>query len=222
MPVILSLPVDECSLKLRIRNYPLPSFMFKKMNNNAISSSKPINPRIWIEAYHKILFKYALARLGDADLAEESIQETFLAALQSRKGFRGLASEKTWLVSILKRKIYDHFRRMSRDRQFKMSFPKERLSNDIFDSDRLSAVKSCIWFSDPSKVYEQKEFLTIIKHSLSALPDRTAQAFILRDVIELSSQEICGFMNISIVNLYVMVHRARKRLKEDLQLKWFH
>ena len=118
--------------------------MFKEMTNNAKSSSNTINPRIWIEAYHKILFKYAFARLGDADLAEESIQETFLAALKSRKGFRGLASEKTWLVSILKRKIYDHFRRMSRDRQFKMSFPRERLSNDIFDSERLPAVKSCI------------------------------------------------------------------------------
>ena len=77
------------------------------MNRTAKISSNTVNPRIWIEAYHGTLFKYAIARLRDADLAEESIQETFLAALQSRKGFRGLASEKTWLISILKRKIYD-------------------------------------------------------------------------------------------------------------------
>jgi RNA polymerase sigma-70 factor (ECF subfamily) len=194
----------------------------KEMNNKAKISSNAVNPQIWIEEYREPLFKYALARLRDADLAEESIQETFLAALQSRKGFQGLASEKTWLISILKRKIYDHFRRIGRDRQFKTTFPTDRLRNNVFDSGRIPAVRSRIWFSDPSMVYEQKEFLKIIKHALAELPDRTAQAFILREVIELSSQEICEFMDISVYNLYVMVHRARKRLRDDLQMKWLH
>jgi RNA polymerase sigma-70 factor (TIGR02943 family) len=192
------------------------------MNHTAKISSNTVNPRIWIEAYHEILFKYALARLRDADLAEESIQETFLAALQSQKGFRGLASEKTWLISILKRKIYDHFRRIGRERQFKTTFPMEHSRNDVFDGERMTALRSRIWFSDPSMVYEQKEFLKIVKHALSELPHRTAQAFILREVLELSSQEICEFMDVSIYNLYVMVHRARKHLKDDLQLKWLH
>jgi RNA polymerase sigma-70 factor (ECF subfamily) len=192
------------------------------MNNTPKISSNTVNPQIWIEEYRESLFKYALTRLRDADLAEESIQETFLAALQSRKGFQGLASEKTWLISILKRKIYDHFRRISRDKQFKMTFPMERLMYDVFDRKRMPAVRSRVWFSDPSMVYEQKEFLKIIEHALSELPVRTAQAFILREVIELSSQEICEFMDISICNLYVMVHRARKRLRDDLQLKWLH
>ena len=192
------------------------------MNNMAKISSNTVRPQIWVEAYHEILFKYALARLRDADLAEERIQETYLAALQSRKGFRGLASEKTWLISILKRKIYDHFRRMGRDRQFKMTFPMEHSGTDVFDSDRMPALRSRIWFSDPSMVYEQKEFLKIIEHALAELPGRTAQAFILREVLELSSREICEFMDISIYNLYVMVHRARKHLKDDLQQKWLH
>ena len=192
------------------------------MNNKAEISSNAVNPQIWIEAYHEPLFRYALARLRDADLAEESLQETFLAALQSRNKFQGLASEKTWLTGILRRKIYDHFRKMSRDRQFKMTFPKERLRKGVVDSGRISAVRSRIWFSDPSMVYEQKEFLKIVKHTLAELPDRTAQAFVLREVIELSSREICEFMDISICNLYVMVHRARKRLRDDLQLKWLH
>ena len=192
------------------------------MNNRAKIYSNAVNPQIWIEEYREPLFKYALARLRDADLAEESIQETFLAALQSRKGFQGLASEKTWLISILKRKIYDHFRRTGRDRQFKTRFPIERLRDDVFGGGKIPAVRSRIWFSDPSMVYEQKEFLEIIKHALAELPERTAQAFILREVIGLSSQEICEFMDISIYNLYVMVHRARKRLRDDLRLKWLH
>mgnify|MGYP000550191273 CR=1 FL=1 len=192
------------------------------MNNQTKISSNTVNPQIWIEAYHDILFKYALARLRDADLAEESIQETFLAALQSRKGFRGMASEKTWLISILKRKIYDHFRRIGRDKQINMTLPLEHSRNDVFDSERMPALRSRIWFSDPSMVYEQKEFLKIMTHALSKLPERTSQAFFLREVIQLSSQEICEVMDISNYNLYVMVHRARKHLKDDLQSKWLH
>ena len=192
------------------------------VNNSARISSNAVDPELWVEAYRNSLFKYAVSRLGDVDLSEEKIQETFLAALQSRKGFRGLSSEKTWLISILKRKIYDHFRRINRDKQFKMTYPIEHSRYDVFDRNKIPVVRSRKWFSDPSMVYEQKEFLNIFKHALSKLPDRTAQAFILREVIELSSKEICEFMNLSICNLYVMVHRARKRLRDDLQLKWLH
>ena len=192
------------------------------MNNTAKISSNATDPEIWIEAYRNSLFKYAISRLGDADLAEEKIQETFLSALQSRKGFQGLASEKTWLISILKRKIYDHYRKKGREKQFKLTFPIECSRYDFFDRRSISALRSHVWFADPSTVYEQKEFLKIFKHALSELPDRTAQAFILREVIELSSQEICEFMDISICNLYVMVYRARKHLKDDLRLKWLH
>ena len=192
------------------------------MNNTAKISSNAVDPERWVEAYRNSLFKYAIFRLGDADLAEEKIQETFLAALQSREGFQGLASEKTWLISILKRKIYDHFRKKGREKQFKLTFSIKCSRYDVFDRRSMLALRSRVWFSDPSMVYEQKEFLKIFKHALSDLPDRTAQAFILREVIELSSQEICEFMGISIYNLYVMVHRARKRLRDDLKLKWLH
>jgi len=189
------------------------------MNNNTKISSNTVNPQIWVEEYRDSLFKYAVSRLRDVDLAEEKIQETFLAALQSCKNFQGLASEKTWLISILKRKICDHFRRINRDRQINVK-SLACLRDDVFDSKRMSAVGSCIWFPDPSMVYEQKEFLKIIMNALSELPGRLAQAFILREVVELSSQEICEFMDISVCNLYVMIHRSRKRLKHNLQLKW--
>jgi RNA polymerase sigma-70 factor (ECF subfamily) len=190
------------------------------MDNNPEISSNAVNPQIWVENYHDFLFKYALSRLRDADLAEEKIQETFLAALKSRKNFRGLASEKTWLISILKRKIYDHFRRISRDRQYNWTSPMACISYDVYDSKKMHAVRSSIWVSDPLKAYEQKEFLKIITYALSELPGRLAQVFILREIIELSSQEICELMDISVCNLYVMMHRARKRMRHNLKLKW--
>jgi RNA polymerase sigma-70 factor (ECF subfamily) len=190
------------------------------MDNTSEILPNAVNPQIWFEEYHDSLFKYALTRLRDADLAEEKIQETFLAALKSRKNFQGLASEKTWLISILKRKICDHFRRISRDKQFNVTSPVECLRYDALDSKRMLAERSHTWAYDPSMVYEQKEFLKIIKHALSELPNRLAQVFILREVIELNSEEICEFMGINVGNLYVMMHRARKRLRQNIQLKW--
>jgi RNA polymerase sigma-70 factor (ECF subfamily) len=174
---------------------------------------------LFSEHFNDKRYRYAIARLRDADLAEEIIQETYLAALKSRKNFQGLASEKTWLISILKRKIYDHFRRINRDRQFNMTFHTESMCYYIFDSKGEPAASASFWLFDPSKVYEQKEFLKIIKHALSELPNRLAQVFILREVIKLSSEEICEFMGISICNLYVMMHRARKRLRQNTQLR---
>ena len=190
------------------------------MDSISENSSNAINPQIWVEKYHDFLFRYALSRLREADLAEEIIQETFLAALHSQKYFRGMASEKTWLVSILKRKIYDHFKKVNRDRQLNVTPPMESIRMDVFDRKRGAAVKSSIWFLDPSTAYEQKEFLKIIKEGLSELPGRLAQVFILREIIELSSREICELMDISICNLYVMMHRARKRMGHSVQLKW--
>jgi len=190
------------------------------MDNTPEISSNAVNPKIWVEKYHDFLFKYALSRLRNADLAEEKIQETFLAALQSLKNFRGLASERTWLISILKRKIYDHFRRISRDRQYNVTSPLACIRYDVYDSKRMHAVRSSIWFSDPSKAYEQKEFLKIMTYALSELPGRLAQVFILHEIVELNSQEICELMDISVCNLYVMMHRARKRMRHNLKLKW--
>jgi RNA polymerase sigma-70 factor (ECF subfamily) len=84
----------------------------------------------------------------------------------------------------------------------------------------MPAVDSFVWFSDPSMVYEQKEFLKIMMIALSELPSRLALVFILLKVADMRSQEVCEFMDISICNLYVMIHRARKRLEYFLQLKW--
>ena len=178
------------------------------------------NPQSWIEEYRDFLYKYALSRLRDVDSAEECIQETFLAALQSLKNYQGLASERTWLISILKRKIFDHFRRISRDTRFNAAPYMDDLGYETNGGNQKTGGKPSSWIYDPSKTYEQKEFLKIMMQALSELPERTAQVFILREVMELSGPEICESMGISTCNLYVIMFRARKRLRSALRLKW--
>jgi len=74
------------------------------------------DPEIWLERHGDYLYSFAMFRLRDAVAAEDVLQETLLAALQSRKGFACLSTERTWLVGILKHKVMDYFRRAGRGR----------------------------------------------------------------------------------------------------------
>src|SRR6185312_7334693 len=76
------------------------------------------DPERWVELYGDYLYKFALLRLRDAAKAEDAVQETFLAALKGGKTFAGRSAEKSWLVGILKNKIYDYFRKASRETSF--------------------------------------------------------------------------------------------------------
>src|SRR5712691_3414975 len=73
------------------------------------------DPGRWLGDHGDYLFKYASFRLRDDTAAEDAVQETFLAALKAYEKFEGRGSERTWLVGILKHKIIDHFRRITRE-----------------------------------------------------------------------------------------------------------
>ena len=72
-----------------------------------------LNPNKWIDKYADYLFNYAVVRVNNSDLAKDLVQETFFAGLKSAKNFKGKASERTWLISILKRKVIDHYRKIN-------------------------------------------------------------------------------------------------------------
>jgi RNA polymerase sigma-70 factor (ECF subfamily) len=74
-----------------------------------------LQPDRWVQEHGDLLFRYALVRLRDRTAAEEVVQETFLAALKGREQFKGRASERTWLVGILKHEIIDYFRKSNRE-----------------------------------------------------------------------------------------------------------
>src|SRR5580704_8755916 len=76
------------------------------------------DPERWVDLHGDYLFKFALARLRDPQQAEDAVQETFLAALKGGRNFAGRSAEKSWLVGILKNKVYDHFRKASRETPF--------------------------------------------------------------------------------------------------------
>ena len=79
---------------------------------NAAEKKPPTaaTPDDWVEAHGDYLFNFAIGQLRDASVAEDLVQDTFLAAFKARDRFSGQSSERTWLVGILRHKICDHLR----------------------------------------------------------------------------------------------------------------
>ncbi|MDZ7344802.1 MAG: sigma-70 family RNA polymerase sigma factor [candidate division KSB1 bacterium] len=185
-----------------------------------------INPETWVDEHGDYLYGFALLRLRNRELAEEMVQETFLAALKARQNFARQSSERTWLVGILKHKIIDHFRRASRERPV-ADFDGASSDDDLFHPSgawidhwtQEGAPKE--WAEDPSRLVEQKEFWEIFNRCLTQLPPRLAEAFTLREIDGFSSEEVCRILNISANNLWVMLHRARAMLRRRLEVNWF-
>ena len=82
-------------------------------------------------------------------------------------------------------------------------------------------IKPGKWYINPMKIYEQKEFLKILYECLAKLPERLATAFILREMEELSTEEICKALDVSATNSWVMLYRARMGLRGCLEMNWF-
>ena len=184
------------------------------------------DPERWVDEHGDYLFKFALMRLRDESKAEDAVQETFLAALKGGKSFQGRSAEKSFLVGILKNKIYDHFRKASRETSF-----TDLQFNDDEDSDRFinEGLGKGGWvhelgpqeWSRAGESLDQELFWKTYRDCAGKLPDKVAAVFNLREVDGLDSKEVCKVLNISESNLWVMLHRARMALRSCLEANWF-
>jgi RNA polymerase sigma-70 factor (ECF subfamily) len=182
--------------------------------------SRPALSDDWVNAHADYLFNFAIGQVRDTNVAEDLVQETFLAAVKARDSFSGQSSERTWLVGILRHKIYDHLRKTCRERAVRY--------DPTPASEAESWEESMLWLHDmaaesqlPSRRIELAEFRQNLELALGKLPPRIAQVFQLYEIEERTNREVCAQMNISESNLWVMLHRARKQLREQLRGWWF-
>lgn len=180
------------------------------------------DPERWVDDHGDCLYRYALVRVRTPEVAQDLVQEAFLAALRSSDKFAGRSSERSWLCGILKNKIIDYYRKLGRETSFT---DMESLSED---SDKFVPAGWWIhangpkdWKPAPDVVAHRSEFWTTMRHCLGKLPDRIANVFMLREMEELSTKEICETLTISESNLGVILHRSRLALRECLEMNWF-
>lgn len=168
------------------------------------------------------LLRVAVLQLRDNDVAEDVVQDTLLAALQGASGFSGRSSLKTWLTGILKHKIVDVIRRKGREPAF-ASLDEESQLEDLdalFDETGHWENPPANW-GNPESALSQQQFMTVMQMCLEKLPPNTARVFMMREVMELETDEICKELTITANNLWVILYRARMSLRECLERNWF-
>lgn len=180
----------------------------------------------WVDLHGDYLFKYAMIRLRDPLKAEDAVQETFLAALKGGKSFGGRSSEKSWLVGILKNKIFDYYRYAGRETSFSdLNFYSDA-EGDCFVPEGLHKdawIHECgpLEWSSPGASLDSEVFWKTFHDCSSKLPKNVATVFNLRELDGVDGREICRLLNITESNLWVMLHRARLALRRCLESNWF-
>jgi len=180
-----------------------------------------INADDWVDQYGDALFRFAVVRVKSREVAEDLVQDVFLAAVKSKELFQGRSSEKTWLFSILKHKIIDHFRRSKSTVRFQDYIEDPDQMDAFFNSKGGWKTPSTHWSANPAKANEAKEFLDHFYRCLAGLPKRTADAFVHREIDGLSTSEICTRLNITENNCWVILYRARMMLRKCLEVVGF-
>jgi len=184
----------------------------------------PYDPAAWLTEHGDYLYRYALLQLRDDAAAEDAVQETLLAALGAWERFSGQSTVRTWLTGILKHKILDIFRKRSKEPQFTTSSDDPEadlalLEKSLFDANGHWLQAPSAW-NEPESNFARQRFWQIFLACLAQLAPAHAQAFQMRELDGLSTEQICKDMNISSTNCWVMLYRARLGLQQCLEQRW--
>jgi RNA polymerase sigma-70 factor (ECF subfamily) len=172
-----------------------------------------------VQGERAYLLRYASLQLRDSHAAEDAVQETLLAALAGEGTFQGRANLRTWLTGILKHKIIDAIRRSTREAT---GLPETDSAefDALFDQSGHWIEPPAAW-TDPGASLEQKRFFAALEACLQKLPQKIAQAFLMREHMGLETGEICKELAITPTHCWVLLYRARMALRECLEKDWF-
>jgi len=166
------------------------------------------------------LLRYAQLQLRNPAWAEDAVSETLIVALEKPEAFAGRAQPKTWLIGILKHKLVDQVRKHSRECSLTTEDDETPIEDLLFDHTGHFREAPLEW-GDPQGVLHQDQFIAVLDACVEKLPNQLGRVFLMREWLELETDEICKELAITSTNLWVMLHRARLRLRECLQVQWF-
>jgi RNA polymerase sigma-70 factor (ECF subfamily) len=173
-----------------------------------------------VEALRPQLLRFARSQLRNDAWAEDAVSDTLLAALEKPDAFAGASQLKTWLVGVLKHKVIDQLRRHTREATVLTTEDGEDLDESLFDRTGHWTDKPQDWGS-PEAACGQRQFFEVLEACCEHLPAVQGRVFMMREWLELDTEEICKELQITSTNLWVLLHRARLRLRECLQQRWF-
>ncbi len=180
-----------------------------------------LDPNKWIDNYSDYLFNYTIVRVNNYDISKDLVQETFFSGLKSAKNFEGKATERTWLISILKRKIIDHYRKTNSKKgqaEVRMNFYNDGENEGDWIEERVPQS----WDNEAEKQLENTELQDQINSCIDQLPEKYAIVFRMKTIQEIDTEIICKELEITSSNLWVIIHRARMQLRKCLEENWFN
>jgi len=180
-----------------------------------------LTPNLWIDNYADYLYNYTITRVNDSDLSKDLVQETFFAGLKSAKNFQGRSTERTWLVSILKRKIIDHYRKINSNKgkaEVRMNFYNDGENEGNWIEERVPQS----WHNECEKTIENEELKDQLEGCIDNLPEKYVMVFRMKTIQGFETEEICKELDITSSNLWVIIHRARTQLRKCMEDNWFN
>lgn len=186
-----------------------------------------LNPKEWVQNYSDYLYNHAMYRTRNSALSEDLVQDTFVSAFKGKDNFKGNASEKTWLVTILKNKIIDHYRKASTRKQINISqmgdaadyfydtVGEDGASNGSHRNRAVGQMQT-----EGMNLTEQNELNDILFDCFDKLPEQWSEISKMKLVDDASTEEITKAFNITKSNFWVILHRAKLQLRECLQHNW--
>lgn len=176
-----------------------------------------------VAEHRSYLLRFARLQLRNETWAEDAVSETVLAALSKPQSFANRSQLKSWLVGILKHKVIDALRHHKREvcatdhSDDEEADPMDYLG---FKADGHFSQQPADW-GNPEQQLISQQFFAVLDACANKLPAAQGRLFLMREWLELSSEEICKELGLTPTNLYVQLHRARLRLRECLELNWF-
>lgn len=181
-----------------------------------------------VERYQRSLLRLALVYCKGLDVAEEIVQDTWLAVIQGLDRFEGRASFKTWLFQILVNRAITRAGREGRVITFSSlsgeaeapgepAVPPERFRGPDDKWPHNWALPPRAWGESSDAKLLADETLELIKRAIAKLPPAQQQVITLRDVEEWTAEDVCNVLMISETNQRVLLHRARSCVRAALE-----
>ena len=175
-----------------------------------------------LETMRPVLLRFAFLQLRNKEQAEDAVQEALLAILEKPDQFTGASSLRTYVIGILKFKIIDTLRVSARTCQIETQ--PDQSEDDVIDhlfSANGHTVSPPSSWGNPDATLDQQDFFRVMEVCLEKLPPQNARVFMMREWLDLETDEISQELNLSSANLWVILYRARLRLRECLDINWF-
>lgn len=180
-----------------------------------------------VNRHHGTLIRMAMGYVADREVAEEVVQDTWMAVIEGLNRFEGRSSLRTWVCGILIHKAKDRGVREKRHTTFSDFESHDDDHDEAIDPSRFQqsgewaghwAFPPQPWDDQtPEKLLASRQAVQAMQHAIDALPTTLKEVLILRDVEGVEAKEVCELLKITETNLYVRLHRARERVRAAVE-----